>query len=197
MNSSSLFSFFLVFSSFLYLGFSDQSAGGGGGPSSECMQKLTPCKDSLKSTTEPPEECCLPLEEVLDTDPSCTCAFFHDANTLKTLGVTPAQAMKLPENCNLQFDDSLCKPDEQNPAGLSTGSGSTLPSTGSNSTSPPSTTASAPSPTSTVSGSPPEVTVTDVPTTSSPPTPSAEQSAATKISHFGAASLIALVFAAY
>ncbi|KAI4351047.1 hypothetical protein L6164_005435 [Bauhinia variegata] len=173
MVSGSIFSFFLVFSSFLHLGFSNQNtselmqsltAMANSQTSTACMQKMFPCQSFIKNSTHPPESCCSPLKEVFTADTQCFCQFFGDSKMLQQVNVTQEDALKLPKACNLNPDLSACQKDASAPttAAAATG-GSNTPN---------------PSNTDTTNENPPP-------------------SSATKITRLGAASLISLVFAAF
>ncbi|KAK7314657.1 hypothetical protein VNO77_33184 [Canavalia gladiata] len=120
MASKVLLSFFLImFSSYLQVGFCDNSSPldqllPGLGQSkvlqkAQCMEKLLPCQLYLKSPNNPPQTCCGPLEEIHDNEPDCLCSFFIDPQALQSFNVAKEDFMKLPEACGLKIDVSQCK----------------------------------------------------------------------------------------
>lgn len=104
--------FFLIFSSWVYVGFSQKTRGdagnGGPGPQMECVQKLLPCEPYLHSSSPPPT-CCLPLKEMVVNETQCLCGVITNPEILKSLNVTKDDAITLAKNCGANPDLSLCK----------------------------------------------------------------------------------------
>ena len=119
-NKSLLFSLILllIFSSFVYLGFSDLQShltqigavAAAEVRPTQCIQKLIPCQKYLnKNPNNPPSTCCLPLQDMVASEARCLCIFFNDLNLLKHLNATQDDALKLPKACGVNVDVSKCR----------------------------------------------------------------------------------------
>ncbi|EEF31589.1 non-specific lipid transfer protein GPI-anchored 3 [Ricinus communis] len=126
---TNLFMLFLFFSSRVSLGFSQdlkdlsqtagglpQEAGTGGGDGSQCVQKLLPCKDYLRSATPPPPTCCMPLKEMVANEAACLCSVITNPGILKSFNITEQDALNLAKTCGANADLSTCKHDSPSPA---------------------------------------------------------------------------------
>ncbi|XP_042503515.1 non-specific lipid transfer protein GPI-anchored 3-like [Macadamia integrifolia] len=134
MDSQLLFSL-VLFSSWVFLGFS-QSSGGASDPTA-CITKLLPCQDSIKSPAAPPASCCVPLKQMINDDPQCLCGIYNDPSFLKNLNITQTDLLSLPKGCGVKVDMSVCKtaPGASSPTASSVPATSNGTSTSSNSTS--------------------------------------------------------------
>jgi len=100
MASKHILTWFLLFSSWVFVGYSQPS----------CIQKLLPCQQFLKPpASTPTAACCLPLKEMVSGDPKCLCDVFDNPDLLKSLNVTQDDAMKLAKACAVNADISVCK----------------------------------------------------------------------------------------
>jgi hypothetical protein len=116
MASKHILASFLLFSSWVIVGYSEigfgtvlQGGSTGVGNSMPCLQKLLPCQAYLKAPSTPPSACCLPLKEMVSDDPKCLCDVFDNPDLLKSLNVTKDDAMKLAKACAVNADVSVCK----------------------------------------------------------------------------------------
>uniref|UniRef100_A0A6N2LQ38 Bifunctional inhibitor/plant lipid transfer protein/seed storage helical domain-containing protein n=1 Tax=Salix viminalis TaxID=40686 RepID=A0A6N2LQ38_SALVM len=97
-------SFFLIFSSCVFLGFSGVEA-----IEMACMQNLLPCKPYLQGTEHPPPVCCLPLKNMVAQQTQCLCSVLTNPDLLKDFNVTVDGALKLAKTCGASVDMSVCK----------------------------------------------------------------------------------------
>ncbi|KAJ8646738.1 hypothetical protein MRB53_008486 [Persea americana] len=144
---SKLFLLAILFSSWVFVGFSRQLLVASGAKM-VCMQKLIPCQSSLHApSSPPPPTCCLPLKDMIENDKECLCGIFNNQNLLKSFNVTQEDALKLPKACGADVDITACNHLDNGASAMSPTSNSTTtaptPSEGgSNSTSSPSNTTS-------------------------------------------------------
>ncbi|XP_043700232.1 non-specific lipid transfer protein GPI-anchored 9-like [Telopea speciosissima] len=148
MESFKFFSSFLIlFSSWVFLGFSQGTGGGtSGGDPTACLTKLIPCQDSLKVSSAPPPTCCIPLKAMVTDDPKCLCGLYNDPEMLKNLNITQADLLKLPKGCAIKVDMTVCEkvaPASSPTASPSDSTGTKGNSTGGNSTGSPTSKSSA------------------------------------------------------
>ncbi|XP_059455717.1 non-specific lipid transfer protein GPI-anchored 9-like [Corylus avellana] len=122
MASKHILASFLLFSSWVFVGYSEigfatalQGGSSGGGNSMACLQKLLPCQAYLKPPSSPPTACCLPLKEMVSDDPKCLCDVFDNPDILKSLNVTKDDAMKLAKACAVNADISVCNKEASPP----------------------------------------------------------------------------------
>ncbi|GAB4850519.1 hypothetical protein Ancab_029829 [Ancistrocladus abbreviatus] len=74
-----------------------------------CVTKLLPCQVALQNMTmKPPNTCCLPLKEIINSDPHCLCSALNNPGILKHYNITKDQALALPKRCNVKSDLSVC-----------------------------------------------------------------------------------------
>lgn len=104
MDSKTTLSFFLIFSSCVFLGFS-----GGEALEMSCIQNLLPCKPYLPGTEPPPPVCCLPLKDMVAHQAQCLCSALANPDLLKDFNVTMDGALKLAKTCGASVDMSVCK----------------------------------------------------------------------------------------
>ncbi|XP_011035578.1 PREDICTED: lipid transfer-like protein VAS [Populus euphratica] len=104
MDSKTTLSFFLIFSSCVFLGFP-----GGEAIDMSCIQNLLPCKPYLPGTEQPPPVCCLPLKDMVAHQAQCLCSALANPDLLKDFNVTMDGALKLAKTCGASVDMSVCK----------------------------------------------------------------------------------------
>ncbi|KAJ6874890.1 lipid transfer-like protein VAS [Populus alba x Populus x berolinensis] len=104
MDSKTTMSFFLIFSSCVFLGFS-----GGEAIEMSCIKNLLPCKPYLPGTEQPPPVCCLPLKDMVAHQAQCLCSALANPDLLKDFNVTMDGALKLAKTCGASVDMSVCK----------------------------------------------------------------------------------------
>ena len=109
MDSKTTLSFFLIFSSCVFLGFS-----GGKAIEMSCIKNLLPCKPYLPGTEQPPPVCCLPLKDMVAHQAQCLCSALANPDLLKDFNVTMDGALKLAKTCGASVDMSVCKNGNQN-----------------------------------------------------------------------------------
>ncbi|KAE8124780.1 hypothetical protein FH972_019634 [Carpinus fangiana] len=95
MASKHILEWFLLFSSWVFMGYSEIGLGtalqGGssvGANSTQCLLKLFPCQAYLKPPSTPPPACCVPLKEMVSDDPKCLCDVFNNPDLMKSLNIT-------------------------------------------------------------------------------------------------------------
>ncbi|XP_061362629.1 non-specific lipid transfer protein GPI-anchored 9-like [Gastrolobium bilobum] len=114
MASNALLSFFLILSSFIHIGFSDLDQilpGLAQVPvlkDAQCMKKLLPCQQFLKSPNNPTPACCVPLSEMQINETDCLCTFFNNPQLLTSINVSKDDVLKLPNACGVDVDVSKC-----------------------------------------------------------------------------------------
>lgn len=114
MESKLFFTFFLLVSSWVFVGvsldFDIASASASAGEAPACLQKLLACQPYLVAAPpSPPASCCVPLKEIIDNDIQCLCQVFDNPMIMNTLNVTKDEALKLPKACGDNIDASICK----------------------------------------------------------------------------------------
>ncbi|KAK4844538.1 hypothetical protein QYF36_021417 [Acer negundo] len=127
MDLKLFFSYFLVFCSCLFGGYSRELqrldeivngfnptggnvGGGGGGNSMSCVTKLLPCKPYLKaSSSPPPATCCIPLNEAVTKEAECLCNVLHNPEIMKSFNVTLDDALSVAKACGANADLTKCK----------------------------------------------------------------------------------------
>ncbi|CAK7349557.1 unnamed protein product [Dovyalis caffra] len=108
MDSKITLSFFLIFSSCAFLGFSSEP-GNGGDLEMPCLQNLLPCRPYLQGTIPPPSVCCLPLKDMVEHQSQCLCSVLTNPDLMKSFNVTRDGALNLAKTCGAPVDMSVCK----------------------------------------------------------------------------------------
>ena len=113
MASKHILAWFLLFSSWVFVGYSEirygtalQGGSPGGANSTQCLVKLFPCQACLKPPSTRLPACCVPLKEMVSDDPKCLCDVFNNPDLLKSLNISKDDVMKLANACNA--DVSVC-----------------------------------------------------------------------------------------
>ncbi|XP_051129206.1 non-specific lipid transfer protein GPI-anchored 7-like [Andrographis paniculata] len=82
----------------------------------DCAAQLVPCAAYLNSSN-PSAECCGAIRQVVSTQLPCLCNLVNHPELVP--GVDLAQALKLPQHCNISSDTSACRsPAPDSSAGL-------------------------------------------------------------------------------
>ncbi|CAM8882803.1 unnamed protein product [Rhodiola kirilowii] len=87
-----------------------------------CASNLVPCFASM-NVTNPPESCCKPLKETIDTQLACLCNLYTTPGLLPSLGVNITQALTLPTRCGISGDLSACGTTAESPGSSTTPAG--------------------------------------------------------------------------
>uniref|UniRef100_A0A9I9D6D3 Bifunctional inhibitor/plant lipid transfer protein/seed storage helical domain-containing protein n=1 Tax=Cucumis melo TaxID=3656 RepID=A0A9I9D6D3_CUCME len=74
----------------------------------DCVSKLTPCVDFLKSNN-PPATCCDPIKEAVATQLPCLCNLYVTPGLLNSFGVNVSDAIHLTNACGVPVELSKCK----------------------------------------------------------------------------------------
>ncbi|KAL9663689.1 hypothetical protein QQ045_019080 [Rhodiola kirilowii] len=72
-----------------------------------CASNLVPCF-AYMNVTNPPESCCKPLKQTIDTQLECLCNLYNTPGLLPSFGVNVAEALTLPTRCGISGDLSAC-----------------------------------------------------------------------------------------
>ncbi|KMT07837.1 hypothetical protein BVRB_6g146490 [Beta vulgaris subsp. vulgaris] len=77
---------------------------------SSCINSLAPCLNYLNSTRDPPDSCCDPLKNVIQSDPQCLCRVISTQGTFQAqlLGINISQVELLPERCGKRVNPLAC-----------------------------------------------------------------------------------------
>ncbi|KAK3429054.1 hypothetical protein EUGRSUZ_E00466 [Eucalyptus grandis] len=77
-------------------------------PAQTCVSKLTDCAAYLNTTTTPPDTCCTPLKEVVNTQLTCLCNVLKSPGLLISMGIDVQKALQLTTRCGVSTDTSKC-----------------------------------------------------------------------------------------
>ncbi|KAL6007934.1 hypothetical protein ACLOJK_033439 [Asimina triloba] len=80
----------------------------GQAPDQSCVSNLVPCAGYLNSTTTPPDTCCEPLRETVNTDVKCLCNLYSSPEIFKSFGVNISDALQLPKLCGIKESVEEC-----------------------------------------------------------------------------------------
>ncbi|KAF8412397.1 hypothetical protein HHK36_000360 [Tetracentron sinense] len=75
-----------------------------------CAMALVPCADYLNSTN-PPESCCKPLKQTVETQLECLCNLYNNPGLFASLRINITQALALPKYCGVSGNLSACNND--------------------------------------------------------------------------------------
>ncbi|XP_010277049.1 PREDICTED: lipid transfer-like protein VAS [Nelumbo nucifera] len=76
------------------------------GQDTACATPLLPCANFLNSTT-PPETCCQPIRQTVQTQLSCLCNLLN-SSLPQSLGLNVTQLLELPKYCGVNVRVSDC-----------------------------------------------------------------------------------------
>nr|BAI94503.1 pollen allergen CJP-8 [Cryptomeria japonica] len=63
-----------------------------------CVNSLVPCASYLNATTKPPDSCCVPLLNVIQTQQQCLCNLLN-SSIVKQSSINITQALNIPRLC--------------------------------------------------------------------------------------------------
>ncbi|KAL2939561.1 Lipid transfer-like protein VAS [Bienertia sinuspersici] len=77
---------------------------------SSCVNSLTPCWNYLNSTRDPPDSCCDPLKNVIESNQQCLCQMISTQGSFQAqlLGINISQVETLPERCGQRANPLAC-----------------------------------------------------------------------------------------
>ncbi|KAL3499512.1 hypothetical protein ACH5RR_038605 [Cinchona calisaya] len=78
-----------------------------GQPDTSCAANLVPCGNYLNSSSPPPS-CCNPLKQAVTNQLPCLCNLYENPALWAGLGINITQALKLPGDCGVSVNISLC-----------------------------------------------------------------------------------------
>ncbi|KAJ4823315.1 hypothetical protein Tsubulata_026622 [Turnera subulata] len=124
MASKFIFGVFLLFSTWVLVGFSHKlpsqprlAAMGGVNTQADmpCMTKLMPCTHYL-NYTKPPAVCCVPLAAMIKNEMPCLCSFINNTPLLSSFNVTKDDAVRFANSCGEHPDLKLCEQNATSPS---------------------------------------------------------------------------------
>lgn len=118
MGSKAILSFSIIvmFSSYLHVGLCQTSLdqllpglqGGSFLHDAQCVQKLLPCQEYVKTQSNPSPACCAPLKEIHENDTQCLCNFVNKPQILQSISVSKEDILKLPQACGVNVKLDKC-----------------------------------------------------------------------------------------
>ncbi|XP_023898836.1 non-specific lipid transfer protein GPI-anchored 3 [Quercus suber] len=116
-NKQQILTLLVLFYSWFFVSFSQASfefdafrpVDSGSVKSFPCLGNLAVCQPYVKGPNIAPAICCKLLKDGIANDTKCLCNVFFYTDVLKCFNITPGELMKLPKDCGIDINLSICK----------------------------------------------------------------------------------------
>lgn len=116
-NKQQILTLLVLFYSWFFVSFSQASfefdafrpVDSGSVKSFPCLGNLAVCQPYVKGPNIAPAICCKLLKDGIANDTKCLCNVFFYTDVLKSFNITPGELMKLPKDCGIDINLSICK----------------------------------------------------------------------------------------